>query len=309
MCIGVIFFIHSRGKALAEERFSRLFDKPVTIERMHLGWPLRLQVDKLLIPKIFSAKHVSFSLGFLFSSSPQVILTDVIVREPVLYYVSAEKESSPAGIEDPAGVSADNAEPQPSVGHKPSWRILIRNLFLQNGQVVYRSAGAAPPLQFEIKEMEIKAENVTYPPEPQKVLFDFEGRLMSPRLPFSGNLIHLRGWLDYPALSMDAKAEILQKEGAEGVLARIKSVDNDMKINGKINLKLLSQKMQRNSVDDVSLTDMVLGSLQSSGLEPLVDFEINTQMNNIRLEQMDFSGNLEIKDLLRAVSPAPPVSP
>ncbi|MFA5261949.1 MAG: hypothetical protein WC450_12045 [Candidatus Omnitrophota bacterium] len=308
-CMGLIFFIHAQGKSLVEERFSRLFNKPVTIERIHLSWPLRLQVDDLMIPKVFSAKHVSFNLGFLFASSPQVILTDVIVREAVIYYLSVENESAPARTDSSSGLPAENKTLTPELPlsqTSPSWRVLVRNLLLHNGQFFYQRARAGRPLQFEIREMELRAANVTYPPVDQKMLFDLKGRLVSFRLPFSGNLVRLRGWLDYPALNMDAQVNILQKEGAEGVVAQIRSVNNDMKINGKLNLGLLGQKMEHTSVDDVSLRDMVMGSLQSSGLELLVDFEIKTQMNDIRLDKMSFSGNLEVKDLFHPEAPTSP---
>ena len=295
---------------MVEERFSRLFNKPVTIERIHLSWPLRLQVDNLLIPKVFSAKHVSFNLGFLFSSSPQVVLTDVLVQEPVIYYVSSGRGADTAGGGDAAALAAENNNSSLHVSggqSTASWRVLVRNLLLRKGQFFYQGSGAATPVQFKISEMDLQAENVTYPPEPQKVLFDLQGRLISARLPFSGNLVRLKGWLDYPALSMDARAKVLQKEGAEGMVAQIKSVNNDMQINGKLNLGLLGREMERKPVDAVSLGDMVLGSLQSSGLEFAVDFEIKTQMNNIRFDKMNFSGNLvKVEDLLPAAVPALP---
>jgi len=303
-CLGLILFIHTQGKSLVEDRFSRLFNKPVTIERIHLGWPLRLQVDDLIIPKVFSAKHVSFNLGFLFVSSPGIVLSDVIVREAVVYYLSTEAAAVPAA-QDSQPAEKKSLTPEPAAGQaSPPWRILIRNLLLHNGHFLYQRTRPGRLLQFEIRDMELKAADVTYPPADQKMMFDLKGRLVSSRLPFSGNLVRLRGWLDYPALNMDAQVNILQKEGAEGVAAQIKSVNNDMKINGKLNLGLLGQKMEHTSVDDVSLRDMVLGSLQSSGLELLVDFEIKTQMNDIQFDKMSFSGNLEVKDLLTSAVPA-----
>ncbi len=306
-CLGLIFFIHARGKPLAEERFSKLFNKPVTIERIHLSWPLRLQVDDLIIPKVFSAKHVSFNMGFLFSSSPQIVLSDVILQDAVIYYLSGEKVSAPVGTQNMSGFSPGQAglSPAPVFSRvSPAWRIWVRNLLLHNGHFLYQRAKSERPFQFEIREMELKAANVTYPPGDQKMRFDLKGRLVSSRLPFSENLVRLWGWLDYPALNMDAQVTILQRAGEEGVTAQVKSVNNDMTINGKMNLGLLGQNLEHKPVDAVSLSDMVMGSLRSSGLELLVDFEIKTQMNDIQFDKMSFSGNLEVKDLFPSDVPS-----
>ncbi|HQO59089.1 MAG TPA: hypothetical protein PLT76_10290 [Candidatus Omnitrophota bacterium] len=308
-CLGLLFFIHARGKFLAEERFSKLFNKPVTIERIHLSWPLRLQVDDLVIPKVFSAKHVSFNMGFLFSSSPQIILSDVILQDAVIYYLSGEKSPASSETENMPGSSPgqEGLSLAPvSSRLSPAWRIWVRNLLLHNGHFFYHRAKSERPFQFEIREMELKAAHVTYPPSAEKMRFDLTGRLVSARLPFSGNLVRLRGWLNYPALDMDAQVTILRQEGEEGVAAQVKSVNNDMTINGKINLGLLGQNLEHKPVDDVSLRDMVMGSLRSSGLELLVDFEIKTKMNDIQFDKMNFSGNLEVKDLFPSGASASP---
>ncbi len=301
---GLFFFVNYKGKEVAEQRLTQTFHRPVAVESVALKWPLQLQVNQLHIPGVFSAKHVTFNLRFLFSLSPRILLSDVRIQDTVIYYIVSDSkrmvkgnsQAADSGGQSGAAESA-SAISLPAVA---PLRILIRNLHIQNGHFFYQRLDAERPFQFEIKDLELQAENVPYPPEPEKILFFLQGQIFGSRIPFSDHPVALRGWVDFVSLSMNASAKVFEEAEAEGISAQIASVDNHMSIKGKLNLGLLNGRIQHKPVDDFRLGDLVMGAIQSSGLEFLIDFEIKTLMNDIRFDKINFSGTLEDKNVLKA---------
>ena len=108
--------------------------------------------------------------------------------------------------------------------------------------------------------------------------------------------VEASGWVDILKRDREAKIEVVEANGTVGLTADVVSKNNDMDVAGEIKMQNLLQGVDKEaSSDESTVNDLVLNALSSAGVEIGANFAFKTEMDNFRVGQISFSGNVVTK--------------
>lgn len=316
-CLSVFFL--RKGKSFLEERLTAYCHRPVKMGLVTVVPPFGLHVDNLEIPQIVKAKTVvvQFSIPKIFSQP--VVLTDVHCYDasfPIIRPKEGRLFLEGLYLNQLAGTVGEvnpttETKGKSAVGSTIKG-VIIENFAVDNGQILFVDQSVAPARKVNLEKIHLRAHNVTIPLRPMKTKFDFTTVVISEAVPFSGSMVEAKGWVNFQDLDMDGAFKMRHPSSKEGVSAKVISVKNDLSVEGKINLGMLSATMKKKNVNDYSFEDFALGALQSSGLDIGLNFSFKTQMNNFKVDSIAINGDVSLKEGKKfggvAAGPNPAVS-
>lgn len=297
--IGLYFFLQYQGKDLLESNLSAVLKKNVRIGEVRILFPAGLRFDDVTIQDALKAKTVRFQFGIPLLMGKQIVISKVRLTEPVLSITRlkdkrivwgkvVEEEPAAAAATPVAARNSDLLPPAGSRRNEIQGGILIDRLEIGEGTI--RFFNNTDGSEVGLEKVDLKALSVSYPMKDVNTKFDLTAVLTGDRVPFSGQTMESRGWINVVKRNMDAGMKISDDTRGAGLVAHLKALDNDMQVKGKINVDQMIVQMKPKGSEETFLEDFLVAALKSSGVKIGVDFAFKTRMDDFNFNQMISSG-------------------
>ena len=141
-----------------------------------------------------------------------------------------------------------------------------------------------------LENLVLRATEISYPIKSVKSLFHFMVVILGDDIAFSGSKITGDGWVDLGKRDMNGNVQGLQPGGERWLSVNLISKDNDMTVEGKIDINQVINTNQ--DEENISLQDFVFGALRSSGLQVGLGFMFKTKMDAFKVDSVSLSGEV-----------------
>ncbi len=175
-------------------------------------------------------------------------------------------------------------------------QIKISRLIVNEGEAEINYNG----VKIFLKKIQGDVKNFVYPIETQsprafesvKTGIDLKAQVEGKKFPFSGSVASAQGWVDVKSLSMDEHVVLRNFSGKEMLIVDLKARNNDMLVSGNVDMiGMMTQGVASRKKED-SVQNMILGTLNSEGINMMTKFSFQTKMNDFRIGKISFSGNI-----------------
>lgn len=148
-----------RYRPWVEKKLSQVLDRPVSVQKIALGWRggLTLSARGIAVgdasaPEA-SAESIDAAVDLAALFSKKVVIRRLFVKEPLLWLVK-----TPSGVRLGEGTGRPAPVKKDADAGAPSWRI---DLFrMERGEVSWTDLTDSPPLELAVREVDITARNV-----------------------------------------------------------------------------------------------------------------------------------------------------
>lgn len=312
--IGASIYVKAYGKAFVEEALTNALEKNVVLGKASYSFPFGFRAQNIRIAQssevggFFEAEDIVAQLSPETIYQGQLIFDSVVFIKPLIVIKNTKEPEDTTeerirrhGVVIPpdqtalptAGDVGDVKESQDANGPV---EVRIKQFVLKQGRLEYTSGPADKDFSFGLEDVWLKAGNLVFPLKPGRTDFSISGRLVKEGNPLSGSSIEGRGWVDAANRDMEAKIEVVEKDGSVGMIVEAVAIDNNMDVSGEIRVRdLLFGADKQASSKDSAINDLILGALSSAGVEIGAKFAFKTKMDNFHLEQVSFSGSVMTK--------------
>ena len=121
--------------------------------------------------------------------------------------------------------------------------------------------------------------------------FDLTAAITNGQLPFSGSKVQAQGFINVYKKDMNVNINVIEPDGKVSCAANLYSLNNDMTVQGKVQIKNLTDKPETET-NPASFKDVFFAALQSSGLEITSAFNFKTKMDDFQVGAISFSGQI-----------------
>jgi len=307
--LAATIYVRIYGKSLVEEALMASLKRNVAIGEATYHFPLGfraynvdisrslqggefLRIKKViaqLSPDAFFQRRFTFDLVFLIEPSL------VVQREKDSSGVTQDPGKAEIPVTAGAVVSEGSQNMISAQVHGPEGQpeVVIRKLIVRKGNLQYKDGLTEKGFSFDLEDVLLKAEDLVFPARPGRSGFKMSGFLIKKGNPISGSHVTGSGWIDAVKKDMEAKIEVIEANGAIGLTANAVSQDNAMEVTGEISTQNLLGGLEKASSSESSAVNaLVLNALSSSGIEITAKFAFKTQMDDFRIGQISFSGNV-----------------
>ncbi len=298
--VGVSLYIQRNGKVLVEQRLSAALQKEVHVGKAQLLFPLGLRFDNVEIKDALTAKILRIHLGLPLFFGGQFNIAKVKLTEPVFFITFSNEKKVIWGKINEANASqtAEVLTLEPSSAPeilsptkiKSSKGISINYLEVKEGKVEFLDQ--AHNNLVEVGKINLKAMDFALPSRNMKTKFDLTALMISDNAPFAGQKMEARGMVNFVARNMDATVKVVDPGGNAGFSAHLKSLNNEMTVKGKINVRRFIAGIKTKDSKESSLEGFLADALESSGVDIGVDFTCQTKMDNFNCDKLGMSGNV-----------------
>ena len=296
-----VLFIRFKSRPLVQEKLQSFFNRPVKISDIKVLSPIDFYVDYIEIDGILEMKQVKFSFGFPDFKNKRITLSKIEIENPFLVIHKMPDARFVISHQMPTKTE-ESTEPQweESKKREKSYGIFIKQISVRNGQVQYFDHSFNKPFDLIFAEMHLKANAWSLPEVSLKTTYSFESTIFGSSIPFSGDQLKSRGWINFKEKNMDSRVDIIGSKNETVLTLDLKSEQNDLTVNGKLNTKSLAQKepidlknSKVNSFDEILFQGMLLaamGTFQSPDLDLELKFSFKTKMDKFEINNISFSG-------------------
>lgn len=222
--------IVNKGKDILAAKIKTLLKKEVTIGSVNLVFPFKLEIKNLDIKDTFKAKVLYVSPSILGLFSKVLVLNEVKIFRPELFYerfpkIDTENESenktAPASTTSSSvsgsshsGDTSIPSEEESGFGQSYPLRMVLKHLIVRDGKVIFTDyAVGKEPLKITFRNLNVNLNNGYLLPRPVITDFEFRGKIPWQQGETEGK-ITLEGWINLFKKDMQATLKI---EGIDGV--------------------------------------------------------------------------------------------
>lgn len=308
-------YLSWKGRAIVEENLTKAFQRPVKIGEVKAVPPFGLSIDSLDIAGTFHSGRVSLQFNLPFLHNQDLMLAKVELHDPVFNIRRSPEgqlflgdrllsQQSTASLEEAAVLTVSSSAmalsstiPAPTLESSiPAAGVIIDRLVIRNGLIHFENQQQGNELKLSLEQVRLEAAHFIYPTRPMATTFKLSALIVGEKLPFSGNQTQAQGWINWPERSMDGHFKIVAPDGTETISAGLQSAANDLAVKGQVNLGKLIGQAPSGEEKSTSLEDVVMGALQSSGLELAINFSFRTKMDDFQLGPVALNGNMGYSD-------------
>ena len=304
--VAATIYVRIYGKSLLEGVLNTSLKRNVVLGSVSYQFPFGLQARDVRIAQSDEGGEFLTVQRILAQMAPDEVLfrgrlafDTVVLVEPSLV-IKGRKDSSETAVKpvtnDQNAAAANEPEPSREQTEIKSAQILVDRLVVRQGRVRYNEGLTEKGYSFTLEELDLDARSLAFPLRPGQSSFDLTGKLVKKGNPLSGSLVKSEGWVDVVKKDMETNVQVIEKDGSVGMTARAVSTNNDMEVTGEVKMHNLLVGTDEKAASDASaINDLVLNALSTSGIEIGAQFAFKTQMDNFRVGQVSFTGNVITK--------------
>ncbi|MBN1869520.1 MAG: hypothetical protein JW847_02950 [Candidatus Omnitrophica bacterium] len=322
LVLAVFFFIAASiyvriyGKSIVERALVTALNRNVVLGNASYHFPFGLRAKNVYISKSLKGGEflriqkviAQLSLDTIYRG--KLAFDKVALIGPSL--VIEGKKAAEAAAEGPLpapGQTAEGAPIPPDMAQKEDAatggedqnktvpvQVLVHRLIVKQGKLHYAEGLTDKGFTFGLEDVQLQAGNLVFPAQEGRSEFMMSALLIKEGNMISGSRVRSLGWVDVFHKDMEAQVEVVEANGTVGLTAKAVSKNNDMDVTGEIKMRnLLSGLDQQVSSDASSVNDLVLNALSSAKVEIGAKFAFKTKMDDFRIGQVSFSGNVVTK--------------
>jgi len=288
---GLSLYIATFGKNILVKTISSTLNQPVTIERLTYQFPYDLIASNVAVLNLFQTPKIQTRVDIKSLIDKKVILTSLDILSPRVTLKRSFHEKSPVD-RDVTSLETKKISPDESGMKFSNNNIYIHRFSIHNGSLLYSDPSSSHDLSFHLDRLQLQVGPLSFPVRSTRSSFDFTASLTKETLAFSQNAVKGTGWADLLRKNMNADIKIFNSDGRPDFKVHLYSKENDMTVQGSINLKNFLNSRQNEKPLENSIDQLVLGAFSSMGLEIGTDFSFKTKMDNFHLGKISFSGNV-----------------
>lgn len=306
VCITVCYiYVRLNGQQMVTAKLSEAFDREVTMEDIHFLFPSGLRILDLNIQGMMKIKDVQIQMGipdlvhkrlrFLFMSLADPEITLVRNADSSVVFGDPKTKRHPAGPAAPPPVVEKPPTPvDPADKSIRPLSFIVDYLVVNRGQINFSDFSRQRDFHLTLQDINLKGQNAAYPILDVNTKFDLTATVKKEDMPLSGSRVVSRGVFNLVSKNMDAKIQVIETDGTEGLSTILQSKNNDMLVKGKLQISNLVSKIKNEppSPKEASFKDLIFTALQSSGVEIVADFHFKTKMDDFQPEEISFVGNV-----------------
>jgi len=169
----------------------------------------------------------------------------------------------------------------------------ISKLQIRKGSVEYFKS-LDYKFAFSLENVFLTAEDIIFPLKPVHTNFHLTGILDKDKFPLSGSRVEGAGWIDLIQKDMSSRFKVLEKDDRAGLTANIVSKNNQMRVEGDIQVRNLSFTPETETQEE-SVQNMIFGALSSMGVAIGAKYSFETKMDDFKISNISFSGNVSTR--------------
>ncbi len=304
----VYFFVELKARDAAVVKLQETFGRPVTIEDVHYRFPFGLYVSRLAIGTDFQVKSVMISLRPECLWQRQLWVQRVWIKDPEIIVsrlpdgkiaLGDNFTKSPSALESISELVNKLVKNVLPVDFKETkgvaLNLLVDDLRVEGGHMAFTDQSFAQEVKVTLEKIDFHVNDLAYPVRALRSNIRFQAFVEEcslTALPLTNSKIQSEGWVDPVGLNMEESFNVSNERGLKILTANIVSHQNDLMVEGEINLadlfaltSLQKQEPTLNLVKGFSaLKDVTMKS----------KFAFKTQMDHFKIENVSFQGNISL---------------
>ncbi len=293
-----VVFVRLRGKLLLEEGLSRSVKQPVKIGQVSYLPPLGVKIRNLKINGAKALKLVTVQFEPKQFLSGRVEISKLILINPIVEIVrKKDRRLSVAGVPLNIKVEGENkknnyyteAEQRVKKGSQSSVGLFIKELKVYQGRLTFNDRSVNGEEEFVLNDVDLKLKKIRFPFDSIKTMLDIKADIEMCAGPFAGSKIKGDGWVNWYRRDLDATLKIMNQNGDVGITADLKSIDNDLEIDGTAFVSYIGPEPGKRP----TLARVIVGALKATGLEIESDFAFKTKLDDLQLKSLAFAGKVD----------------
>lgn len=289
--IGAILFINTKGENIVAEQLEASLKEEVSMKKLRYAFPLGIQAEELKIGEVFEAVSLSAQIDITSLATERITIHLLKATTPNITIKNASSNPKVIleRIEQKPKSQAKDVEVE-STQKKAVKKIIIKKVVINDGVINY-SDDKGKKLEFSIEDVYLNLSDLPLPMQDANTSFQLSGRLDKDNSPFTGSNVSASGWVNWFRRDMDGKLMLQDQSGSAGLSADLKSEANDLNVEGRVNIKnFIAVPEQKTD----SINNIILSAL--SGLDVDSQFSFKTQMDDVDIGPITFTGNVGVRE-------------
>ena len=309
-------FLFFKGKEILTRHISQATHHDIALKKIWFRFPFNLYIEGLTIDGVSPARQVVIKLGFSNIFKSEFLIQYLGLKQSVISLKRNEAGKVVLeGLRSMDSAQIVNLEPQPvqAAGMPPGHhedslkknqpgKLLIRHIEFEDARLEFHEASQPQANDtlavgdIILNNIHMSIQNVTVPLESKIMRYALKGTLSIPHLKVEGKSVNSKGWLNLLKKDMEADLSVSESDQSASLTTHLVSQDNRMHVAGNIKVNNFLKDFSKNNSSE-SLDSMIFGALSSMGVEVGVDFAFDTAMDEFKLTNVSFSGNVVTKNL------------
>ena len=299
-----VYFLRN-GRQIAARQLTKIFKRPVALESVGYVFPRTIILNGLEVEGLLWVEQARIKPALSNFWRKVIVLSDVTLKQPflILHRLKEGKivfweQPEQLNLSEPSADASSPAKPSASTATGPNFlkalNVIVKRLHVQNGNLFFPDHYSANPVELAVSNIQLDAKNVPLTLFSMKTEFAMFGTIVAGHLPFLGDQIGARGWLNWEKRDMDARITIEDSKSKLSFWSDINARDNDCLVKGNIRLNDQASARQEPRPQIETPDDLVMGILETTGMGVDLDFDFQTRLDSWQLSQSDihFKGNL-----------------
>jgi hypothetical protein len=272
----------------------------VTATDVDYNFPFGFSLDNFKIGDFLQSKKLSAQFDPQSIRKKQIILTELMLHQPIITWYKGTPAAAVVDLQLDTGPTPPDKAPTT----KSDIKLLVKKLIVKGGRLHYADASSEIPFDFQLDNVQLNADDLIFPIEPKTTTFRFKGTLIKKGTALSGSVIKSDGWIDAARRDLDGQIMVLEKDERVGLSAHAVAKNNDLNVTGKVLAKNLFTSEHSNKLEG-KVDDFLLSALSSLGVELSADFAFKTKLDDLRIDEISFSGSVSSQESTRTNPVAP----
>lgn len=308
--ISISFYLKYHGKYLLEDFLKISLDRNVAVGDLSIHFPLGVSIHDLKVSgskisegkNAFEVKKINVKFELMDILKKKIIIKEIVLVNPYIFIDKPVKkiikESYPANS---VVVEGQGSEEKAVIGSEEKkvakpMEVYVEQMFVRKGIVEYIDSVSGNNISFTLKDFDLTLGELYIPFRSSKVSFDFRAIVAKANGPLLGSKAKGKGWIDIAKKDMEANLELLESDGQAGLTANFVSKNNDMSVQGDINVENFSLDFDKNDPGKNNVSDKVFASILSMGVEVGAHYSFKTKMDDFRVGNITLTGKVGINE-------------
>ncbi len=289
------YYVQAGGKLFIERRFSRFFQQPTTIGEIRFLLPLGLRFKNLEVQNFIKAEDVQLQMGVPFMFDKRLIIQKLVLKNAVFTGIYDEHKIFQFGgaylakkEEDLKAVAVSDAALLEGMR--------INYLEIGNGEIEIFNFSQATSERYFVDQIRLKALDVSYPLQEQRVKFDVKAFIQKGPGLFDRGVVTSEGWINWPKKNLMSKIDFVDDRQISHIQIEAKSENNDLKVTGSLqwDASRLDQ-IEKKDIEKVGgefAGSLAVGVLDAAQGDQVFQFAFETKMDDPHLSAVQLSGSI-----------------
>jgi len=290
--ISLSAYIQIDGRKRVVSILENALGQKISIDDVRYIVPVGLIIKNVKLGEDLSAKEVKAQFSLLSIIQQQLIITQLTLIEPKINLTRGQpflinnKNIEEDQKQNPSSQTSDYKEDKET-------QLTINQLVINNGRLSYKRPTPFRDLLLTFDEMNLKADFLKWPLQSNETTFEVSAIMREDTGIMKESDLRTSGTINFVDKNLDADLYLSRHDDQITLEAKLVSINNDLDVKGHLQIKSAILDSAQDTKDSRSLIDqMILRKILVGGLDMGLDFTIKTKMDDFKIEDIEFSGEV-----------------